>query len=374
MVACFALACSSASAPPPHDYAAGTQSSAPWPVIGHDEGYTSRAPVRAARSPNVAWKFDTGAFVGTASPVIAADGTVYIGNGAGTFVAVRGDGSLAWKQSMGGIEGAAAIARDGAVYVASDDAHLHVLAADGTEIASSLATDSLRSSVVLDDMGVAYFTLHGAACSAARAGPVTCANLAAYEPYFSVAPLFGIANHRLYVALYGGLLATYDTLPPDVDAGTPVAQGILGAITDDGTTYVVSNGRVESHDATGAYLWSCDVPGWPQVPYGLSRVNMAVASSNSVVLATKTGVVSLGPAGVAWSVDVGAAVAGALAMDSEGAVYFGASDGKLYAFDATGAPIFTVATGGPIRSTPAIGASGVVYFGSDDGFLYAVGP
>ncbi len=32
---------------------------------------------------------------------------------------------------------------------------------------------------------------------------------------------------------------------------------------------------------------------------------------------------------------------------------------------------FTVATGGPIRSTPAV-AGGMLYFGSDDGFLYAV--
>ena len=65
---------------------------------------------------------------------------------------------------------------------------------------------------------------------------------------------------------------------------------------------------------------------------------------------------------------------GALAVDSKGAVYFGANDGKLYAFDGSGQPLFSVPTAGRVRSSPAIGADGTVYVGSDDGFLYAIGP
>ena len=39
-------------------------------------------------------------------------------------------------------------------------------------------------------------------------------------------------------------------------------------------------------------------------------------------------------------------------------VYTGSDDGKLYAFDATtGAPVWSTATGGPVRSSPAISGS-----------------
>jgi outer membrane protein assembly factor BamB len=67
---------------------------------------------------------------------------------------------------------------------------------------------------------------------------------------------------------------------------------------------------------------------------------------------------------------------------SNGVVYVGADDGKLYAFDAHGvtnctgaspktcAPLWTAATGGPVISSPAV-ANGVVYVGSNDNKLYA---
>ena len=53
-------------------------------------------------------------------------------------------------------------------------------------------------------------------------------------------------------------------------------------------------------------------------------------------------------------------------------LYVGSGDGNLYAFDAaTGAPAWTFATKGRVRSTPAV-AGGTVYVGSFDGNLYAI--
>jgi len=64
---------------------------------------------------------------------------------------------------------------------------------------------------------------------------------------------------------------------------------------------------------------------------------------------------------------------------TNGVVYIGASDGKLYAFEAaTGRALWTASTGGPIESSPTVAggtngtASGqVVFIGSDDNRLYA---
>jgi outer membrane protein assembly factor BamB len=52
-------------------------------------------------------------------------------------------------------------------------------------------------------------------------------------------------------------------------------------------------------------------------------------------------------------------------------LYVGSADGSLYARDAaTGAPLWSFPTAGPISSSPAV-ADGTVYSGSVDGRLYA---
>ncbi len=374
LVGCAALvACSSHT--PPHDYTAGTQAGSPWPVIGHDEGYTGRASVVGARTSNIKWKLDTGAFIGTASPVVAADGTIYIGNSAGSFNAVHPNGALAWTRQIGGVESAATIASDGSIYVASDDTRLHVFAADGSEVSAPRTTDSIQSSVLLDDQGLAYFSVAGLPCTAERQGPIVCdAYLGATSTVSSLGLPFAIAANHFYVASYDGSLVTYDTTPPQGDAGVTVGEGTLGAITEDGTMFLESSGRLEVHDSSFTYLWSCDIPRFRTHDTFTNQITVAVASSTLVFLTSPTGLAALAPSGAVWSLDLGAAIEDRPATDSEGAVFVGASDGKLYAFDATGIPLFTVQTGNAIRSSPAIGADGTVYFGSDDGFLYAVGP
>jgi outer membrane protein assembly factor BamB len=82
-----------------------------------------------------------------------------------------------------------------------------------------------------------------------------------------------------------------------------------------------------------------------------------------------------------WTAATGGS-GGATAAVVNGVVYVGADDGKVYAFDAAGstgcsgtpvktcAPLWTAATGGPITGAPAV-TNGVVYVGAQDGKLYA---
>jgi len=59
---------------------------------------------------------------------------------------------------------------------------------------------------------------------------------------------------------------------------------------------------------------------------------------------------------------------------ADGKVYFGSTNGNVYALDAaTGTKVWNFTTGAEIESSPAV-AAGAVYIGSDDDCVYALNP
>ena len=61
------------------------------------------------------------------------------------------------------------------------------------------------------------------------------------------------------------------------------------------------------------------------------------------------------------------------AIGSDGTVYVGSEDNKLYAINGkTGVKLWEFETGSWVLSSPAIGSDGTVYVGSEDYKLYAI--
>ena len=80
------------------------------------------------------------------------------------------------------------------------------------------------------------------------------------------------------------------------------------------------------------------------------------------------------PAGTKlWEFYVGHPIQSSPALGADGSVYFGADNGKLYAFEPLGSGKWEFATGDALVSSPAIAVDGSVIIGSMDGHLYAVG-
>lgn len=77
-----------------------------------------------------------------------------------------------------------------------------------------------------------------------------------------------------------------------------------------------------------------------------------------------------------WSVQTGDWIESSAALSpNESAVYVGSWDNKLYAVSTTtGSVLWTFDTGSLIYSSPAVGNDGTVYFGGSDGFVYALNP
>jgi outer membrane protein assembly factor BamB len=74
-----------------------------------------------------------------------------------------------------------------------------------------------------------------------------------------------------------------------------------------------------------------------------------------------------------WEFETGHYVDSSPAIGSDGTVYVGSYDDKLYALSGkSGAKLWEFKTGHIVLSSPAIGSDGTVYVGSEDGKLYAI--
>ena len=73
-----------------------------------------------------------------------------------------------------------------------------------------------------------------------------------------------------------------------------------------------------------------------------------------------------------WEFETGGGVFSSPAIRSDGTVYVGSDDLKLYAINKLGDKLWEFETGGFVHSSPAIGPDGTVYVGSYDKKLYAI--
>ena len=74
-----------------------------------------------------------------------------------------------------------------------------------------------------------------------------------------------------------------------------------------------------------------------------------------------------------WEFETGNEVFSSPAIGSDGTVYVGSYDNKLYAINGkSGVKLWEFETGGFVYSSPTIGSDGTVYVGSDDNKLYAI--
>jgi TonB family protein len=74
-----------------------------------------------------------------------------------------------------------------------------------------------------------------------------------------------------------------------------------------------------------------------------------------------------------WEFETGGAVESSPAIGSDGTVYVGSIDEKLYAINGkSGVKLWEFRTGGAVESSPAIGNDGTVYVGSNDNKIYAL--
>jgi len=283
----------------------------PWPMFRHDSQHTGYTPSRIPSTVKQKWNFTTlGPGAVKTSPVVA-DGMVFVGSDDGNFYALnQTTGKILWFRSIG---------------VSTNHP----------------AVDSSKK--VFIGIGTTLYALNKAngATGWAKTWHMTGQWYSPSTIDFTKGLLF-IGAVDSYWPLYPYLFALSEIDGSEVwsNHGGTSGDGTYYPIAYVYTSPAVSEGRVfvgsdkgargynfwASNETTGAILWSKEFS--------------AIRSSPSV----------------AWR-----------------KVFFGCSDGKLYALDvASGEIIWNRATGGSIESSPAVDeAKGLVFVGSNDGKLYS---
>ena len=131
----------------------------------------------------------------------------------------------------------------------------------------------------------------------------------------------------------------------------------------------------------GNVLWTGSTGGAIRSSPTVSNGVVYVGSDDGKLYASQSDCVApLGNCSPTWTATTGGPITSSPAVENAdfgGTVYFGSSDGRLYAYTAScdvcsagGQFLWRGTTGGAITTRPAV-ANGVVYVGSEDGKLYA---
>ena len=292
----------------------------------HDGRARSAGP---SAEPATRWVHRTGARV-YASPVIAPDGTVYVGSTDRTFVALSPEGALRFRYTGGDrFYATAAIDRSGNVIVGNHDGSVVSLTPDGQVRWRRVLGAPVDASATIDENGTVFVAADG---------------------LHALDPNTGVDRFRVASA---GALRSSPALHP---------SGLVLFGTPDGRV-------VAARTTTGEVAWEYALG-------GSTDSSPSIASDGTIVIGDDLGhVTALTAAGtLRWQVLTEGDVRATAAITTDGVVVVGSDDRRIYGISPEGVVLFRVQTSGRVRSSARIDREGRIYVGSQDDFLYVLGP
>lgn len=178
-----------------------------------------------------------------AAPLVAGDGTIYVGGQDGLFMSLGPDGALRWTYSIrADVDGGPALGPDGALYVGADDGRVYALRTDGSLRWSFVAQKDIRSAVAVGVDGSIYVTsFDGNLYALAPSGDVRwvlpTGGKIHSSPVVDAAGniFFGSEDDHLYAVSPKGKVLWALELGADVDSSVAIADdGTLVVGSDDG--------------------------------------------------------------------------------------------------------------------------------------------
>ncbi len=340
----------------------------PWPKFKRDLRNTGQSPYNGPQTNNKIWSYTTGGIVYN-SPVVGADGTIYVGSGDNKVYALNRDGTLKWSYATGSSitsRGAPTIGSDGTIYIGSTDGKLYALNPNGT-LKWSYSTGNQYGSAVVGADGTIY------------TGSSDC-NLYAlnsdgtfkwkYKTDASIynSPAIG-TDGTIYIGSYdknlyalnpnGTLKWKYKT-----DGSMYYASPAIGT---DRTIYI------GSYDKNLYALNPNGTLKWIYATGDKIRVTPSIGADGTIYVGSYDNkVYALNSDGtLKWSYTTDGMIESSATIGSDGTIYTGGRDKKVYALNSDGTLKWSYLTGDIIYSSPSIGSDGTLYIGSSDANIYA---
>lgn len=290
--------------------------------------------------PVIKWSYLTRGRIGRASPAVAEDGCVYVGDNENYFYAISSEGKLIWRHSVSGRLGntTSSITDDGTVLITTETGRLYAISPKGEILWTSNGDWLVVTSPVT--------TSDGLAIVGAKKQSVTD----------------GQYERLIAVDQWGNTVWEISTQGELGDAPAIGADGTIYFGTHKGYFYAVSpDSRVKWHFRLGGRISS----------------SPALTADGLALIGTQDGhLFAVSPDwDLAWNYSAGGMIRQASpAVADDGTIYFGCCDRGFYALTSDGQLKWKFMTDRPITSSPAVAADGTIYFSSQDKHFYALHP
>ena len=372
-------------------YDAPLDPGSPWPKFRRNTMQNGQSPLRPRASGGKLWAFQTGKGI-FSSPVIAADGTIFVGSADRIFYALNADGTVRWQVLTGEIIDSAALLDDqGRVYFGSGDGRLYALAAATGQPVWTFQADSpdpthafinwFEGNVAIGGNGTLYVPNDNFLTYAIDRNSTAVAwRFRTADQTWSL-PAVDVASNTLFMG-NNNLVSLRGPNTFAIDAATGAAvwrlavNGTIAAspmLTADGKMVVGGfDGYVRCYDQhTGKPLWSFATrdhiyasPG--QLPDG----TIIQPSTDGTVYA-------LNPAtgALVWAFDTRDAIRSSPAIDADGNIYVGSGEGRLFVLNPNGTLRWSIllidASRDDLNASPALGEDAIVIAG-ESGQVFSV--
>ena len=336
-----------------------------WTKWGHDLRNSQQALVNGPSSSHRLWSYRAVTF-GHSCPVVASDGTVYIGSWDSFLYAINPDGSLQWKfQATDWISSTPAIDKEGTIYFGDYGGNFFAVNPDGSQkwMRHSLQTSA---SPVIGRNGRIYICEANAYLKSYDRDGFYDWEIPVKSNVIG-SPCIG-ADDTIYIGGYDGTLTA---VSPDgsikweyAGPGQMINQPCLAT---DGSIYANFGGKLQALNPAGEMLWQ----------YGNVGDYSALAVGNDGdirVLGYSGLLIRVNPLGtLVEQIQLPGNIYSDFSMDASGVIYYGTGDGSVYAMNPDGSELWHYKTGYEIYGTPTVSPNGRLYVGSGDGRLYAFG-
>ncbi len=356
------------------------------------------------------WNFLTGDEV-LSSPAIGSDGIIYVGSSDNKLYAFNPNGTEKWNFTTDfTVYSSPALGQNGTIYVGSYDNNLYAINLDGTKKWNFTINDDFHSSPAIGSDGTIFIGSDNHKLYAINPDGSEKWNFTTGSDVFS-SPTIG-SNGTIYVGSYDGKLYAIGSpgqnQPPIANAGPDQNVTTNQTVNFDGSKSSDPDGdslkyRWDFGDGTSTnWLSSSKVyhiytnPGDFTVVLTVSDVLSLTDNDTCTVHVSRASPLANSPwpmfrhdirhTGLSqydtsqntgtlyWSFDTSGAIKSSPAIDPDGMIYFGSTDGNLYALYSNGTKRWSFQTGDGIYSSPAVSSDGTIYVGSLNTKLFAINP